>query len=169
MSNVTSFISFLSCLGSHPLSCVEHLFLCSVTTYPPPLQHTPRTAKRMFSWKKQNPPSKQRQQQAQGGGDYSDLIAQGMRLANEDIDESGADTGDYMGDEGDDLGDMDLDDPELLVTTRGLLFLCSTLAKGNKNVQDNPRERERERVSNLCACRTYENVGRVARPDRGCT
>ncbi|KAF9542077.1 Coiled-coil and C2 domain-containing protein 1B [Mortierella hygrophila] len=75
----------------------------------------------MFSWKKQNPPSKQRQQQAQGGGEYSDLIAQGMRLANEDIDESGADTGDYMGDEGDeDLGDMDLDDPELLAELQGL-------------------------------------------------
>ncbi|KAG0294432.1 hypothetical protein BGZ96_001160 [Linnemannia gamsii] len=75
----------------------------------------------MFSWKKQNPPSKQRQQQAPGGGDYSDLITQGMRLANEDIDESGADTGDYMGDEGDDdLGDMDLDDPELLAELQGL-------------------------------------------------
>ncbi|KAF9141094.1 hypothetical protein BGX30_005474 [Mortierella sp. GBA39] len=75
----------------------------------------------MFSWKKQNPPSKQRQQQAQGGGDYSDLVAQGMRLANEDIDESGADTGDYMGDEGDeDFGDMDLDDPELLAELQGL-------------------------------------------------
>ncbi|KAK5822480.1 hypothetical protein F5H01DRAFT_410754 [Linnemannia elongata] len=73
----------------------------------------------MFSWKKQNPPSKQRQQQPQGGGDYSDLIAQGMRLANEDIDESGADTGDYMPDE-EDLGDMDLDDPELLAELQGL-------------------------------------------------
>ncbi|KAF9906415.1 hypothetical protein EC991_000662 [Linnemannia zychae] len=76
----------------------------------------------MFSWKKQNPPSKQRQQQAEGagGGDYSDLIAQGMRLANEDIDESG-DGGDYMGDDGDeDLGDMDLDDPDLLAELQGL-------------------------------------------------
>ncbi|KAF8949420.1 Coiled-coil and C2 domain-containing protein 1B [Haplosporangium gracile] len=75
----------------------------------------------MFSWKKQNPPSKQRQQQTQGGGDYNDLIAQGMRLANEDIDESGADTGDYMDGEGDeDLGEMDLDDPELLAELQGL-------------------------------------------------
>ncbi|KAF9135960.1 Coiled-coil and C2 domain-containing protein 1B [Mortierella sp. 14UC] len=77
----------------------------------------------MFSWKKQNPPSKQRQQQAVGaggGGDYSDLIAQGMRLANEDIDESG-DGGDYMGGEGDeDFGDMDLDDPDLLAELQGL-------------------------------------------------
>ncbi|KAG0277176.1 Coiled-coil and C2 domain-containing protein 1B [Linnemannia exigua] len=77
----------------------------------------------MFSWKKQNPPSQQRQQQAAGGGgggDYSDLIAHGMRLANEDIDESG-DGGDYMGGEGDeDLGDMDLDDPDLLAELQGL-------------------------------------------------
>lgn len=76
----------------------------------------------MFSWKKQNPPSKQRQQQTQGGGDYSDLIAQGMRLANEDMDEPGADNGDYMGAEGDeDFRDMDLDDPELLVTRSHIL------------------------------------------------
>ncbi|KAF9100620.1 Coiled-coil and C2 domain-containing protein 1B [Mortierella sp. GBA35] len=80
----------------------------------------------MFSWKKQNPPSKQRQQQQQQqqqqalGGDYSDLIAQGMRLASEDIDESTG-GGDYMGDEGDeDLGDIDLDDPELLAELQGL-------------------------------------------------
>jgi len=71
----------------------------------------------MFSWKKQNPPSQQRQQQQQQAtaGDYSDLIAQGLRLANEDIDESGG--GDeYMAEDGDeDLGDIDLDDPDLLV------------------------------------------------------
>ncbi|KAG0253282.1 Coiled-coil and C2 domain-containing protein 1B [Mortierella polycephala] len=77
----------------------------------------------MFSWKKQNPPSKQRQQQQQGvgvAGDYNDLIAHGMRLANEDIDDSG--NGDeYMGEDGDeDLGDIDLDDPELLAELHGL-------------------------------------------------
>ncbi|KAG0054676.1 Coiled-coil and C2 domain-containing protein 1B [Gryganskiella cystojenkinii] len=76
----------------------------------------------MFSWKKQNPPSQQRQQQQQqqSTGDYSDLIAQGMRLANEDIDESGG--GDeYMAEDGDDdLGDIDLDDPDLLAELQGL-------------------------------------------------
>ncbi|KAF9922872.1 Coiled-coil and C2 domain-containing protein 1B [Linnemannia zychae] len=72
----------------------------------------------MFSWKKQNPPSKQRQQQSLGG-DYSDLIAQGMKLANEDIDESG-DGAEYMGDGDEDLGDMDLDDPDLLTELQGL-------------------------------------------------
>ncbi|KAF9353320.1 Coiled-coil and C2 domain-containing protein 1B [Mortierella sp. AD094] len=73
----------------------------------------------MFSWKKQNPPSQQRQQQRQapqGTPDYSDLIAQGMRLANEDINED-----DDMGDINDeDLGDIDLDDPELLAELQGL-------------------------------------------------
>ncbi|KAG0208709.1 Coiled-coil and C2 domain-containing protein 1B [Mortierella sp. GBA30] len=75
----------------------------------------------MFSWKKQNPPSRQRQQQIQeSAGDYSDLIAHGMRLANEDIDDSGAgDEG--MGDYGDeDMGDIDLDDPDLLAELHGL-------------------------------------------------
>ncbi|KAG0307554.1 Coiled-coil and C2 domain-containing protein 1B [Dissophora globulifera] len=66
----------------------------------------------MFSWKKQNPPSQQRQQR-QAPGDYSDLISQGMRLANEDI---GHDEDDAMGEDLDeDLGDIDLDDPELLL------------------------------------------------------
>ncbi|KAF9172603.1 Coiled-coil and C2 domain-containing protein 1B [Mortierella sp. AD010] len=71
----------------------------------------------MFSWKKQNPPSQQRQQRQahQGTSDYSDLIAQGMRLANEDIND------DDMGDINDeDLGDIDLDDPELLAELQGL-------------------------------------------------
>ncbi|KAG0328653.1 Coiled-coil and C2 domain-containing protein 1B [Dissophora globulifera] len=71
----------------------------------------------MFSWKKQNPPSQQRQQR-QAPGDYSDLISQGMRLANEDI---GHDEDDAMGEDLDeDLGDIDLDDPELLAELQGL-------------------------------------------------
>ncbi|KAF9960873.1 hypothetical protein BGZ72_005543 [Mortierella alpina] len=76
----------------------------------------------MFSWKKQNPPSRQRQQQQALGDteDYSDIIARGMRLANEDIDEGGEgdeDMGDYGGE---DLGDIDLDDPDLLAELQGL-------------------------------------------------
>ncbi|ORZ28397.1 hypothetical protein BCR41DRAFT_383224 [Lobosporangium transversale] len=71
----------------------------------------------MFSWKKQNPPSKQRQTQ-QGTNDYSDLIAQGMRLAQDvDGDDDMGDIGD-IGD--DDLGDADLNDPELLAELQGL-------------------------------------------------
>ncbi|KAF9110012.1 Coiled-coil and C2 domain-containing protein 1B [Mortierella sp. AM989] len=71
----------------------------------------------MFSWKKQNPPSQQRQQaqSPQGTTDYSDLIAQGMSLANEDINH------DDMSDINDeDIGDIDLDDPELLAELQGL-------------------------------------------------
>ncbi|KAF8932871.1 Coiled-coil and C2 domain-containing protein 1B [Dissophora ornata] len=75
----------------------------------------------MFSWKKQNPPSQQRQQRQTSGatGDYSDLIAHGMHLANEDIDHGDGD--DDMGEDLDeDLGDVDLDDPELLAELQGL-------------------------------------------------
>ncbi|KAF9209390.1 hypothetical protein BGZ49_004695 [Haplosporangium sp. Z 27] len=68
----------------------------------------------MFSWKKQNPPSQQRQDNT---NDYSDLIAQGMRIANEDIHDGDDDMGD-INDE--DLGDIDLDDPELLAELQGL-------------------------------------------------
>lgn len=64
----------------------------------------------MFSWKKQNPPSKQRAAAVQDTEDYSNLIAQGLKLANEDIDQND----DYMEEDGD-LDDMDLDDPDLLV------------------------------------------------------
>ncbi|KAI7831377.1 hypothetical protein BC939DRAFT_498827 [Gamsiella multidivaricata] len=75
----------------------------------------------MFSWKKQNPPSQQRQQQqAVGGhGDYSDLIAQGMRLANEDHDHGIGEDMDDDDDDGD-LGDIDLNDPDLLAELQGL-------------------------------------------------
>ncbi|KAG0335633.1 Coiled-coil and C2 domain-containing protein 1B [Podila horticola] len=71
----------------------------------------------MFSWKKQNPPSKQRAA-AQDTEDYSNLIAQGLKLANEDIGEND----DYMDEDGDlgDLDDMDLDDPDLLAELQGL-------------------------------------------------
>ncbi|KAF9290691.1 Coiled-coil and C2 domain-containing protein 1B [Mortierella antarctica] len=71
----------------------------------------------MFSWKKQNPPSKQRAA-AQGTDDYSNLIAQGLKLANEDIGEND----EYMNEDGDlgDLDDMDLDDPDLLAELHGL-------------------------------------------------
>ncbi|KAG0037758.1 Coiled-coil and C2 domain-containing protein 1B [Podila clonocystis] len=71
----------------------------------------------MFSWKKQNPPSKQRAAD-QGTEDYSNLIAQGLKLANEDIDAND----DYMDEDGGlgDLDDMDLDDPDLLAELQGL-------------------------------------------------
>ncbi|KAG0082450.1 Coiled-coil and C2 domain-containing protein 1B [Podila epicladia] len=71
----------------------------------------------MFSWKKQNPPSKQRAA-AQDTEDYSNLIAQGLKLANEDIGEND----EYMDEDGDlgDLDDMDLDDPDLLAELHGL-------------------------------------------------
>ncbi|KAI1316847.1 Coiled-coil and C2 domain-containing protein 1B [Mortierella claussenii] len=77
----------------------------------------------MFSWKKQNPPSQQRQQQQrqeqEGAGDYSDLIAHGMRLANEDIDHGEGD--EDVGEEDDgDLDDIDIDDPDLLAELHGL-------------------------------------------------
>ncbi|KAF9212034.1 Coiled-coil and C2 domain-containing protein 1B [Podila verticillata] len=68
----------------------------------------------MFAWKKQNPPSKQRAA-AQDTEDYSNLIAQGLKLANEDIDEND----DYMDEDGD-LDGMDLDDPDLLAELQGL-------------------------------------------------
>lgn len=87
----------------------------------------------MFSWKKQNPPSQQRQQQQQQQqqnptGDYSDLIAQGLRLATEDMDDT-AGGDEYMAEEGDDdLGDIDLDDPDLLVGRwNGGMCLCVCL------------------------------------------
>ncbi|KAF9429900.1 Coiled-coil and C2 domain-containing protein 1B [Entomortierella beljakovae] len=67
----------------------------------------------MFSWKKQNPPS-QRQQQP---SDYGDIIAQGMKLANEDINVDNDDMDD-INDE--DIDDIDLDDPELLAELQGL-------------------------------------------------
>ncbi|KAF9574176.1 hypothetical protein EC968_007271 [Mortierella alpina] len=75
----------------------------------------------MFSWKKQNLPSQQRQQQQAIGDteDYSDIIARGMRLANEDVEggEGDEDMDDYGGE---DLGDIDLDDPDLLAELQGL-------------------------------------------------
>ncbi|KAG0340265.1 Coiled-coil and C2 domain-containing protein 1B [Podila humilis] len=75
----------------------------------------------MFSWKKQNPPSQQRAASAaaaaQGSEHYSHLIAQGLKLASEDVDENN----DYMDEDGDgDLDDMDLDDPDLLAELQGL-------------------------------------------------
>lgn len=78
----------------------------------------------MFSWKKQNPPSKQRTA-AQDTEDYSNLIAQGLKLANEDIGEND----DYMDEDGDlgDLDDMDLDDPDLLVAYPWIFLLTYRL------------------------------------------
>lgn len=144
--NVTSF------QFTHP-RCVGGTFFLLRYDTPLPSKKQEEPTNPMFSWKKQNPPSKQRQQQAQGGGDYSDLIAQGMQLANEDIDESGADTGDYMGDEGDDdFGDMDLDDPELLVI--GSLTLSSSLM-GNKRAQDCKRKSV---CLTLCSYQTCEQT-----------
>ncbi|KAF9927023.1 hypothetical protein BGZ67_007793 [Mortierella alpina] len=78
----------------------------------------------MFSWKKQNPPSQQRQwQQQQTLGDtedYSDIVARGMRLANEDVAEGGEGDEDMDDYGGEDLGDIDLDDPDLLAELQGL-------------------------------------------------
>ena len=96
----------------------------------------------MFSWKKQNPPSQQRQQRQTSGatGDYSDLIAHGMQLAHEDIDHGDGDDDDMGEGLDEDLGDIDLDDPELLVRAyfstageRGVVRICSWGLISNSN------------------------------------
>ncbi|KAF9999657.1 hypothetical protein BGZ65_005022, partial [Modicella reniformis] len=71
----------------------------------------------MFSWKKQNPPS-QRRSTPSATGDYNDLIAHARGLATADLDHVEGD--DDMAVEDGDLGDVDLDDPELLAELQGL-------------------------------------------------
>ncbi|KAF9972570.1 Coiled-coil and C2 domain-containing protein 1B [Actinomortierella ambigua] len=68
----------------------------------------------MFSWKKD--PSQIRRPSPAAGNDYADLISQSLRLANEDLPEGGE--GDYLDDE--EVGDVDLDDPDLLAELHGL-------------------------------------------------